>query len=213
MAIQDVVRWLLPREDDFYLLLERQATVARRAATVLTAFSSPDCNMTELAAAVDAIEKDGDKLVAELEQKLAQTFVTPIDREDIQRLSNELDDITDFIHYGTRACMLVGVEHPTEPMILLVDQIAAATVMLDEAVPKLRSHAYAELSSIKRLMRDVEKQAHKVYRAALYKMYRDPDLDVRRLLAEREVLDDYERAIVRCERVASTLANLAVKHG
>jgi uncharacterized protein len=213
MAIQDVIEWLLPREDHFYVLLEQQAGIARKAAKALTAFSSADCNIEELATAVDAIEKEGDRIVGELSDRLAQTFVTPIDREDIQMLSEELDDITDFIHYGTRACTLVGVERATEPMILLADNILDATTMIDEALPKLRLKKYTELNSIKRMMRDVEKNAHKVYRAALHRMYRDQQLDVRRLLAEREVLDDLEQAIVRCERTASTLATLAVKHG
>jgi uncharacterized protein Yka (UPF0111/DUF47 family) len=213
MAIQDVIEWLLPREDHFYVLLEQQAGIARKAAKALTAFSSADCNIEELATAVDAIEKEGDRIVGELSDRLAQTFVTPIDREDIQMLSEELDDITDFIHYGTRACTLVGVERATEPMILLADNILDATTMIDEALPKLRLKQYTELNSIKRMMRDVEKNAHKVYRAALHRMYRDQQLDVRRLLAEREVLDDLEQAIVRCERTASTLATLAVKHG
>lgn len=213
MALQDVIQWLLPRADHFYLLLEQQAGVAHKAAKALTALSSPDCNIVELATAIDAIEKEGDRVVGELSDKLAQTFVTPIDREDIQTLSNELDDITDFIHYGVRACTLVGVERATEPMVLLADNILDATRMIDEAVPKLRLQEYTELNSIKRSMRDVEKKAHQVYRAALHRMYRDPELDVRRLLAEREVLDDLEQAIVRCERTASTLATLAVKNG
>src|SRR5688572_11065937 len=123
MAIQDMIEWLLPREDHFYVLLEQQAGIARKAAKALTAFSSADCNIEELATAVDAIEKEGDRIVGELSDRLAQTFVTPIDREDIQMLSEELDDITDFIHYGTRACTLVVVERATEPMILLADNI------------------------------------------------------------------------------------------
>ena len=40
-----------------------------------------------------------------------------------------------------------------------------------------------------------------------------PAVDAKSLLREKEMLDDLERAIDRCEEAGETLANLAIKHG
>ena len=42
-------------------------------------------------------EQEGDRITHDIIQRLNQTFVTPIDREDIYALASALDDIVDFI--------------------------------------------------------------------------------------------------------------------
>ena len=65
----------------------------------------------------------------------------------------------------------------------------------------------------KRRIRELEKQCDRIYRDEISRLFRAADVDAKVLLREREILDDLENAIDRCERVADTLANLAVKHG
>jgi uncharacterized protein Yka (UPF0111/DUF47 family) len=44
-------------------------------------------------------------------------------------------------------------------------------------------------------------------------LFEDPAIDAKALLKEKEILEDLEHAIDKCERVANTLATLSVKHG
>ena len=64
-----------------------------------------------------------------------------------------------------------------------------------------------------RVLRRLEKEADVIYREAVRGLFADDKIDGRVLLREKEVLDDLEKAIDRCEYVADTLANLAVKNG
>src|SRR6476619_525545 len=87
MGIQDVIRWFLPREDHFYEFLEKQASAAHEGAKALSKFSTNGNSAKEAREAVQKIEPEGDRIVHEMEEALAKTFVTPIDREDLQKLS------------------------------------------------------------------------------------------------------------------------------
>src|SRR5688572_10495593 len=158
MALQDVVRWLLPREDRFFTFLERQATVAHKGAQALAEFK-PGRRIEDVQSAVQVLEHDGDKIVHELEEALGQTFVTPIDREDLQHLASELDDILDLTNSAARACALFGVETPTEPMTQLIAILVRATEELERTVPLLAKRDFAGLMKHSRSIRGFEKDA------------------------------------------------------
>lgn len=222
MGIQDVIRWLLPREDHFYDFLERQAKVAHKGANALAAFSTNGSNVEEVRDEVQKFEHEGDGIVQQMEEALAKTFVTPIDREDLHSLSSKLDGVIDLMNGAIRSCFLLGVDKPTEPMRKLIEIIVRCTRTIDDAMPKLRRHQYAEIVSASRELRAIEKEADTVYReavSALFKSdatgngYRDAASDARVLIREKTVLEDLENAIDQCDAIADTLANLAVKHG
>jgi len=213
MALQSLVRWLLPREDHFYGFLEQQAVVAHEAALAVARFKEHGARAEELRGLVQEIEHRGDKIVHEVEEALARTFVTPIDREDLQKLSKELDDVLDLMNGAMRACVLFGVERPTAPMVALMDKLVECTDVLKSAVPNLRSHRYGDLIEASRKVRRFEKDGDTVFRDAVSGLFRSAEVDFKQLLREREVLEDLEDAIDHCARVASTLANLAIKHG
>jgi uncharacterized protein Yka (UPF0111/DUF47 family) len=213
MGLQDLVRWLLPKELHFYDFLERQAVAAHEGAIALATFSAEGATPDSVAASVQVIEHKGDALVHELEDALAKTFVTPIDREDLQKLSSQLDDVLDLTNSAARGCVLFGVTRATPAMTALTENLVACTVILKDALPNLRNHTYSALIDACRLLRQLEKEADVVYREAVRGLFADDEVDARALLREKQVLDDLEKAIDRCEYVSDTLANLAVKHG
>lgn len=213
MGLQDFIQRLLPRQDEFFVLLEQQAGVALEAARALASFAEPDKSAAAVCEQVQAHEHAGDKLVHGIEEALARTFVTPIDREDIHLLASSLDDVLDLTNYAARACSMLGVERPTPPMIELMKVLVEATKVLADALATLRKRAYTELRTTTRRIRQLEKDADKIHREAVAALFRDEDIGAKVLLREREVLEDLENAIDRCEKVADTLTNLAVKHG
>ncbi len=213
MGLQSIVRWFLPKEDRWFEFLERQAAIADDAAHALGTFKEESVTPEQLRARVQTLEHEGDKLVHEIEEELARTFVTPIDREDLQRVSNEIDTIVDLTNATARACALLGVGRPTSPMLELMELLTQCTGQLRSAVPRLRTHEYQKLIAEAREVRRIEKEADNVYRDAISRLFKDPSVDAKVLLREKEVLENLENAVDHCERVAQSLINLAVKHG
>jgi predicted phosphate transport protein (TIGR00153 family) len=161
---------------------------------------------------VQELEHKGDAIVHEMLDALARTFVTPIDREDLQRLSKRLDDILDYTNLAARACVLFGVDQPTKPMLLLIDKLVQCTEVLKDAVPKLRKRAYNQLIEASHTLHNLEKEGDVVFRDAVSALFHDPAIDAKVILREKEVLDDLEKAINRCDSTAETIINVAVKH-
>lgn len=213
MGLQDVIRFLLPREDHFYDFLEQQANAAHEGAKALAKFTDNGHSAEEACAAVQKCEHDGDRIVHAMEEALAKTFVTPIDREDLQRLSSELDTVLDLTNGAIRACTMLGVEAPTEPMKKLVKIIVDCTHLINAVMPKLRKHEYAQIVSCARELRKIEKEADTIYRDAISTLFKDDTIDAKRLIREQTVLQDLENAIDQCDSIADILANLAVKNG
>jgi len=222
MGIQNVIRFFLPKEDHFYDFLEKQAKAARAGALAIAEFASNGTTAEQARDAVQKCEHEGDKIVHDMEEALAKTFVTPIDREDLQKLSSELDTVLDLTNGAIRACVMLGVQKPTEPMKKLIALIVQCTEKIDETIPKLRKHEYGSIVEAARALRKLEKDADTVYREAISELFRDGSTgtpfreaahDARVLIREKTVLDDLENAIDGCDSIADTLTNLAIKNG
>lgn len=213
MGFQDVIRWLLPREDHFFDFLERQATVAFDGAKALSRFREDSMSAELVSKQMSELEHLGDATVHELEDALARTFVTPIDREDLHKISNELDNIIDLMNLAARSCTLFGLERPTPPMVALIDTLVEGTRILATAMPMLRKRSYGHLVEEARKIRKLEKEGDTVFRRELTRLFHDESIDARQLMKEKEILEDLEAAVDECDHVAGTLTNLAVKHG
>ena len=212
MGLQSMIRWMLPREDVFYTLIERQSVLLDEAAQALAQFASgsPPAQVHET---VRELEHQADAIVYEIEEQLAKVFVTPIDREDIQLLASSIDDIVDLINLTARTFVLFGVPSPTPPMAELMQILVKTAAVLHAELPALRRHEYGKLIALGRVIKANEKEADQVFRNAVSALFHDPDIDAKVLLRDKEVLEDLESAIDRCETVAERLKNLAVKHG
>jgi predicted phosphate transport protein (TIGR00153 family) len=211
MGFAAVIRFLVPRADHFYTFLERQAVVAHDGAVALSTFVAG--NGPAVREAVQGFEHQGDSIVHEMEEALARTFVTPIDREDLHSLSTTIDDILDLTNGAARASVLFGVERPTEAMTKLMMLLCKSTLVLKQVMPKLRKHAYAEIMDEVRAIKVLEKEGDQIYRDAVSALFQDPAVDAKTLLREKGVLEDLENAIDSCEEAAELLTNLSVKHG
>src|SRR5690349_16004102 len=99
MWIDRAVKWLLPREEHFFDLLERGAARAREISALLA-----DCcaarSQAEREAIVERIhqvEHEADRVIAEVYEALNRTFVTPLDRGDIYALAVSLEEVADAV--------------------------------------------------------------------------------------------------------------------
>ncbi len=216
MGVQDLVRLLLPKEDHFFDFLEEQAKLAHEGAQLLLKFSetgSEAADVARIKEEIHAVEKRGDKVTHQLEDALAKTFVTPLDREDIHRLSSQLDDILDRTYACASAFDMFCFERPSESALAFFGILHRASGLLAETLPALRKHDFEAIREGVRKLKAVEKEGDEIYRQTMKRLFSQPDLDARSLIREKEVIEILETAVDTCEDVGAFLANLAVKHG
>ena len=92
----------------------------------------------ELARDILVCEQEGDRITHDIIHRLNQTFVTPIDREDILALASALDDIVDFTEEVADYLGLYRIEAPMEQAQRLAHILVQATRQVAEAMPRLR---------------------------------------------------------------------------
>ena len=88
---------LIPREEKFFGDFITLADRIVSGATLLERMLASDPPAWDTALQIKQIESECDAITHAIIQRLNQTFVTPIDREDIHALAKSLDDVMDAI--------------------------------------------------------------------------------------------------------------------
>jgi len=203
---------VIPRETKFYDLFEKSAGNLVVAAGKLVDLFDNYEGVEAKVKRIKKLEHEGDTITHDIMQSLHRTFVTPIDREDIARLANSMDDVMDFIEAAARTAFLYRIGQPTERARELASIILKVTYKLNEVMPLLRrrdqfKQLLEECVEINRL----ENEADDVHHAALAELF-DNTRDVREIIKWREIYEHMESATDRGEDVANALEAVVLKH-
>jgi uncharacterized protein len=144
--------------------------------------------------------------------KLEESFVTPIDREDIHNLATQLDDVLDYLYAAAQAFVTYDVQEKTPTMSEMIKLIWEATAVLKDAMPLLRQRRCDEVAPARLKIIHLEKQHDTLYRSAMGALYKDPRVDAKELLRQQAVLSALEAAMDCCQDAADVLENIAIKH-
>jgi len=203
---------MIPRETKFYDLFEKSAgnlvVAAGKLVDLFDAYEDVEAKVKR----IKDLEHEGDAITHEIMQSLHRTFVTPIDREDIARLANSMDDVMDFIDAAARTAFLYHIAQPTERARELASIILKVTYKLNEVMPLLRRR-----NQFKQLLQQcveinrLENEADDVHHAALADLF-DDTRDVRIIIKWREIYEHLESATDRGEDVANVLEAVVLKH-
>ncbi len=203
---------LFPREQKFFVLFEQSAQNAVKIAHQLKDMVYTWENIKERVEMITSLEHDGDAITHQIIAQLHRTFVTPLDREDIALLAQTLDDITDLIHSSADAMLLYKVERPTDKVKELADIVVLATAEVEKGVAEINNRIDRD-KLLKRSMEinRLENVGDSVYRSALAELFvNSPDFAY--LIKWREIYEDIESAIDKCEDIANVLEGIALKY-
>lgn len=215
MLIDRFVRFLLPRQDIFFTLLE--AIAAKMAETAekfgeLANASSHEYFQT-IAARLKPIESEADEICHRVYQELDRTFVTPIDREDLAHLTKVLDDVIDSMEHSAIFAALYRFDTFTEPMRQLVRIMTQTTAELVKAVVSLRKfHDPDWLRGPTVAVHTLENEADAVYRTAIGALFEN-GLDARELVRQKDMLSSLEAGVDVCEDAMDMIRSVVVKNG
>ena len=127
-----------PKEREFFDLFEEAGANIVRAAALLERMLDQWPDHGEIGRDVVVCEQEGDRITHDIIQRLNQTFVTPIDREDVYALASGMDDIVDFIEEVADFLALYHIEAPMEQAQQLARILHEAARAIAGAVPRLR---------------------------------------------------------------------------
>lgn len=203
---------LIPRNERFFDMFDAAAsnlaTASERMVDLFDNFENP----REKAKAIKKLEREGDEITHKIIQSLHQSFVTPIDREDIALLTNRMDDVLDYMEGAVKRLFLYRIDQPTPRAIEITHIIEKVSIELTKAVPLLRyprrlKQILPHCVEIHRL----ENEADDLRHAALTDLF-DEETDVREILKWRDIYQNLESAVDTGEDVANVLEGIVLKY-
>ena len=201
---------LLPHDDKFYAFFLKQVDIISQAARVLLeGVRIGNSRMAGAATEISVLEHRGDEVIHGIFTRLNQTFITPLDPEDIHNISSALDNVLDGIEDAAHRLVSYGIEPIPRDMVELAGIVNACAVSAKSAFEALAHKQPFQEHCIE--INRLENEADLISRSAvadLFHKQKDPIT----LIKLKEVYEFFENTIDRFEDVADVLLNVAVKN-
>jgi predicted phosphate transport protein (TIGR00153 family) len=199
----------LPRDDRYFERFNDMARRIHESAQILNRFFEGESPVGQVTDQIKRLEHECDEISHEILRGIDQTFITPIDREDIHRLAVRLDDVIDLIDGTVRRLSLYHVQAPTLLSRPLSRIVVKATQELVEAVGDLRRQKGVVQHCIR--IKKLENEGDVAYHEAVGSLFTNPT-DPIEVIKWKDIYDNLERCIDQCAGVAHVLESVVLKH-
>jgi hypothetical protein len=204
-----LLEFFKPRDDRFLGLLSQQATYAVQATEILLKYMHKPGEKFAIKSRI--VEKEADEVRRILMDELNRTFVTPIDREDINVLSRTLDDIVDYAYTTTQEMEILAIS-PNDYLIRMASLLRDAAMELNMAMMRLKDHPSVANDHAQRA-KALENRVEGVYREAIAELFHQPEDidDVMEILKLREVYRHLSNAADQGDEAANHISDIVIK--
>ena len=205
MGIKEI---LIPQEKKFFDLLEKLSSQVRIASTELSNIFA-DSNNGSLTK-VEELEHEGDRIVHDIYTMLDMSFITPIDREDITRLTILYDNVLDAIWDVANRMNLMGPIKKLDYMDSFPIIIEKSVSEIDQALGLVRTMDRKGIEKHVINVHTYENQADHLHDSTLSEIFQMDD--IKELLKHKEILEKLEKSVDYCEDVADVLRDVVTKY-
>jgi uncharacterized protein len=205
----------LPKNEKFFEHFRQAANIANEIAVAFQDMLENYTDVERKVANIREIEHRADAVAHTVTNALSQTFVTPIDREDIVLLANRIDDFVDAVEDAARRMWLYRIPAPTEHAKKMSRIISAQAKLLTTAIPMLEvPNQGEEMRRQAMQIRSLESEADVIIDAAMASLY-DGAGEIPSLVAAirwGELYGYLEDATDRAQDVANALEEISLKN-
>jgi uncharacterized protein len=194
---------------EYFDLFERAGENIVRAAELLDEMLAGFPESQGLAREILICEHEGDKITHEVIRRLNQTFVTPIDREDILELASSLDDIVDYTEEVADYLGLYRVEAPMLQAQRLARVLRDATAQIALAIALIRG--FQDISAHTVEVHRLENEGDRIVREAIASLF-EVGIDPMVVIRWKDIFERLENAIDSTERAADILEGIVIKN-
>ncbi|MBI5624468.1 MAG: DUF47 family protein [Elusimicrobia bacterium] len=202
MALRDI---FFPPKRDFVKMLHEQAKKTSDGMVALLDYLADPTH--EKGKRVEQLEGEADEMRRILIEELNLSFITPFDREDINALSRDIDDMLDYAKSTVEEMVLFEVK-PTEHLQRMSEGLADAAKEIAAAIPMMMSHPGVCTQHVIRAKKSENFVEHR-YREALVDLFKSKDVVY--ILKMREICRHLSNAADRGDEAADIISDIVVK--
>ncbi|MGH2491814.1 MAG: DUF47 domain-containing protein [Candidatus Limnocylindria bacterium] len=200
---------LMPKKSFFFNQFDKHATNSLEAAVALERLLTDFTDVERKVRDIHAIEHYGDQLTHEIFKSLNETFVTPLDREDIIGIASKLDDVADVSYDVGELIQLYKVRSVRPQAVRQVKALVSAATEMVAMIRALEGLKGLEPYWIK--IHTFENEGDQVFRDAVGDLFANVT-DPVEIIKWKDIHSLIEVAIDRCEDVANIVEMIVIKH-
>lgn len=189
-------------------------TLAREAAAYLV-----DClqhydpaRLEEMLQTMHTFEHGADLKKHEMSEALAKAFVTPVDREDLDLLSHQLDNVLDLLEEVLQELYIYDVRTVRPEAIEYANHLVTACDLLGAIMGEFEN--FKKSKTLRPLIircNDVEEECDKLYLSSMRRLT-DSVADLREQFCWYKIFDCLEACADACEHVSECVGSIIMKN-
>jgi len=203
---------LMPHEGRFFEYFAEHSALILQGAVELKAMMNDMAEVERRAQNIKKIETQADIVTHRTVQLLHQTFITPIDRDEIYQLITRMDDILDLMEDVSHCVFLYDIRSVPDEAKRLAENCVACAEKVNAAVVLLKNMSNAEqIIKICAEIDRLETDADQILRGAMAKLFRS-EPDTRELIKLKEIYEHLETVSDKCEDVANIIEGIVLEN-
>ena len=202
--------WIKSNEKELLTILDNLAKKAvETAEAVVILFENLD-NLEQVQK-IHRLETEADVLTRDIFSELNKTFITPLDREDMQRIASKIDDVIDFMDGIAARVYSYKIITPPPYTVQMAEELVKATKEVQYMISKLQ-HIKNSKDMIEhcRNTSDIEHTVDDLYREAIKELFETEDAV--KILKLKDIYETMETASDRCVDVADVIEDIVLKY-
>jgi uncharacterized protein len=205
--------WVRANDKTIIDILESQGANLVTATSSLVELLTHFDSLMERGSRIKDLEHEGDNITHNLFAITSQTFVTPLDREDISRLTTAIDQIVNYVDESSDKLIMFKIKEPTPYMIELAKVLLSASQEIYLLMKRLRKFKNAnDLVGHCRTIRKYEHEGDTIYRNAIAELF-ETNTNAIEIIKLKDVYENLEASIDRCQDTADIVEDIALKYG
>lgn len=199
----------VPKTPKFFELLANLSDNILKGSELMQEMMTKWDNLSEYSSEIHLIEHRCDDFTHNIVNELNETFITPIDREDIHYLVNALDNVIDSIDVIANRIHLYKVKNRIEFGTQMTDILNLQIKLISEVVHNFEDDK--DMTSKLTAIRNYETQGDVIFQKALAHIF-EYENDCIELIKKKELIELMEKAIDRCQTVAIVIEGIIIKN-
>lgn len=203
--------WVKSNEKEILTILDNLAIKAKETAEQLVKMLENMDKSVQYQEQIKALEREADDLTRSIFAELNKTFITPLDREDIQRIASKTDDVIDYIE-GVAGRIKSYRVTSTPPYMLDIAKELLNAIKEEELLISRLKQVKADKSLIDhcRKISDIEHTIDDLYRTAVGELFETNDAV--NIIKLKDIYEAIEAASDRCLDVADVIEDIVLKY-
>lgn len=214
MNLDKILKFFTPKDHEFFPLFEKGSQNLIKTAEVLKLLMATEDPVQQetYIKQIKELEKIGDDITHNVYDQLNKSFITPFDREDIQQLASNIDDVVDTINGVGQRINLYKPKTYIPVFNEVAEVIYQASIEIELSVRNLKD----ALNNKDKIMQScitintLENKADELYHIGISMIFEN-EKDAFELIKKKEIMETLEKAVDKAEDVSDAIKTILMK--